>query len=734
MNDDQAEIREFLFDCIHNHNFADDSGAEEEEALEHLAELVRIKKLDKIIEQLREFGILDAKADSVLQVLLYFQCDDHDQQIALLERAIALYPENFEARYMLAARKEQLPSTEQINILRSYLSEMKKQIAQDVYDDNMGRFNEDHFLLPYLRMNYCLFENLSLAQQFAEAVAVAEYLLELDEADEFDITLRLPALYLATGQFDNATLAVQSLRAESEALFLWAVFFEKVHTKKEEELDDALRDATKSNKFVFRYLINDDFEAPEYTHGPFKPGSRQEAFYILDTLAPAINTGQAFFEILMRVIRDNIEFFNKFVQDKSIVENFKLLSTFTDAELVDLSTHIRQSVTDEPEPGEQLELFEADDPIEAENIVTLHPQQRHENAADAAQDVMNGEIADIESQIAFLRTANEQLARAADSQIKKILALCFISVFADNSKDNVLRKKLSNPIKATQELIRYFEGKSEEECLAAMRQDGMLNDQMESLIYSEMAYQTENLDSALQLYKKALSLNPENPEAKFQVLDLSNKLEEHERIVLLKSLCKVFEDEIGPQLHGLMGKNKYILHWQAYLRLSYALLTSYLELGQYEAGLKVVEGVMALNTEDLRGLPQYLPILHLCCGNKKEARVTLRELKNSGENEGLYLWLDFLAKLLLNNKPGANTAFRKAIKFNPIILGFILGEIGVDDLDPSNDASHSPPMLEAIDIVDMLIPLLDCKKSAIERSLPRILAKNIDFVEKHFDL
>src|SRR5690554_3019785 len=118
---------------------------------------------------------------------------------------------------------------------------------------------------------------------------------------------------------------------------------------------------------------------------------------------------------------------------------------------------MRQADAEAPESGDKLASLDSDHANESDNIIPLHPQRPIKSGADNINEIRDRATQDATEEKDLLETTNAYMKKAADIQLKLMLAIHFIGTYSDITHYTSISDIFPTPEEAPEELIQYFE-------------------------------------------------------------------------------------------------------------------------------------------------------------------------------------------------------------------------------------------------------------------------------------
>lgn len=227
------------------------------------------------------------KNEQEAQQLVYDAWElDADAAAELLVKATELDPTNVDA-WLGLLQMSSLPLEEQIDILRQLVATGEKNIGAD-FNEFKGEFWGFHETRPYMRARGMLAHLLMETEQWAEAAAEYEAMLELNPNDNQGVRYELMSAYLSLDGLEGARRLFKAFDGERKysTIWAWAYVLERHLSGALDEARQALADARKQNPHAQAYFLGHR-KLPKTMPGSYAIGTREEAMIAWEILQPA---------------------------------------------------------------------------------------------------------------------------------------------------------------------------------------------------------------------------------------------------------------------------------------------------------------------------------------------------------------------------------------------------------------------------------------------------------------
>jgi tetratricopeptide (TPR) repeat protein len=209
---------------------------------------------------------------------------DHSEEMLLLtQRALALDPENVDAKLTMAMVQSG-SQEEEVRRTREIIRRAEQVFGEEFMRETEGHFYGDVMTRPYMRAQQALFDLLISGEDFDEAIAQGERMLQLNPNDNQAIRDTLLALYLHTGNCAAARDLMKRYKETITAVQSWFLPLERFLSNNRKGAKDALKRAFRTNPYVLEYLLGVK-EPPQQQPSHYRLGEESEALCVIDILA-----------------------------------------------------------------------------------------------------------------------------------------------------------------------------------------------------------------------------------------------------------------------------------------------------------------------------------------------------------------------------------------------------------------------------------------------------------------
>lgn len=283
------------------HNFIEShGGAESEEELRELIDQF-MKEYNASVGMQPELNERNAKtSDDWLE--LAEDADTLSDALRYADKAIALNPDNLDARVFKALTENELPhdQLEAINTIVEQATERMKELG--FIPDDVGEFWLAHGTRPYMRALQTKFDIEKSCGMYLHAIKDGEEILRLNESDNMGIRSSLMALYALLLKETEAEALFHKFSQDGFiesglALFMSILYF---RLGKRDQAEDVLLRLSASNrdmkKFIQSLLKGDmDKHISRMSDIGYRPNTIEELIVSFDSSPELLTTSGAYF-------------------------------------------------------------------------------------------------------------------------------------------------------------------------------------------------------------------------------------------------------------------------------------------------------------------------------------------------------------------------------------------------------------------------------------------------------
>ena len=196
------------------------------------------------------------------------------------------------------------------------------------------------------------------------------------------------------------------------------------------------------------------------------------------------------------------------------------------------------------------------------------------------------------------------------------------------------------------------------------------------------ALETGDAAEALQLVAKALRLDPDCTDAQRFMVVFSRPTPEQE-IKLLIDVISRAEKNFGPEfMEEANGHFWSKIETRPYMRTMQHLAEAYVEYGDRESAVRILERMLELNPGDNQGMRHTLIGSYFAVGNLDGVRRILEAYPGQEKYDALFAWARAI-ELRVKESDEAEAALRRAREVNPHVLPFVDGTKPLSRTKPS---------------------------------------------------
>ncbi len=210
-------------------------------------------------------------------------------------------------------------------------------------------------------------------------------------------------------------------------------------------------------------------------------------------------------------------------------------------------------------------------------------------------------------------------------------------------------------------------------------------------------------DIQLKAVRKALNLDPENPDALMIMLDLSG-LKEGERLEALAAICKIAELRLGAARFEVEPSHFWLDHeTRPYMRAQERLASQLCAMGRADLAVEVYEHMLTLNPNDNQGVRYHMLACSMSVGQKRVAQRLMKKYKGEEKANVVFAWCHVLNHVLHGELIKAEKALGNARAQNPFME---------DLLTERKKASTAVPKFYAVGTVEEALNYLEAVEFA----------------------
>ena len=202
---------------------------------------------------------------------------DETRQVELLERALEIYPHNYDAFIALIAIKN-TSAKKRLKKLNEKILEADKEMEERGFMEDIGNFYKMQGTRPYMRLYYAKLQLELSDEQYNNAVATAERILLLNKNDNLGVRYTLSGLYLYFRAFDSFESLWKKYPSAHDACRAADFALEAAYQGNESLYRRRLNKLKDLNIFLYVFLAAKDFDCFSIQPADYySPGSIQEA-------------------------------------------------------------------------------------------------------------------------------------------------------------------------------------------------------------------------------------------------------------------------------------------------------------------------------------------------------------------------------------------------------------------------------------------------------------------------